>query len=170
MELRYKHLEAALASALNVAPARMGAFRARLRYLRNSGLFPNPGSGQQITYTEKQALEMLIALLLERSGHTPKMAATFARTIIKVLPYDRFTGEGIARAKATGVHAGDLRIAVSHSDKPRFKLLEGDMPLSDIKMTDEKGQTKEPPSYSVINASACIKTLEVELSRVLKTG
>ena len=57
---------------MNVKPKDIGAFRGRLRHLRNIGLprLPKIGSGRAIDYSDRQALEMLLALELEDAGQT----------------------------------------------------------------------------------------------------
>src|SRR5437660_355977 len=94
-ELRYQHVEAALVEVGKIAPADLGAFRARLRHLRNIGLprLPKTGSGQHITYTRRQALEMMIAVELEKVGQTPRRAALLATSIVRQSPYGRHNGK-----------------------------------------------------------------------------
>lgn len=78
---RYRHIETALARVFNVMPEGMGAFRARLRHLRNIGVpeLPKPGSGEQINYTRENAIEILLALELEALGVSPRHAAAHAK-------------------------------------------------------------------------------------------
>lgn len=86
MSLGYKQVETALADVLEVKPDDMGAFRARLRHLRNLGLpeLPTPGSGQRIDYSDDQAFVMLLALELEDVGLAPRSAATIAQSIARM--------------------------------------------------------------------------------------
>ena len=96
MQLRYNHIEAALAELTGVKPKDMGAFRGRLRHLRNIGLprLPNPGSGMPIAYTRPQVLEMLLALELENKvGRTPKAAVLLAQSITHQAPYGQHVGK-----------------------------------------------------------------------------
>lgn len=78
---RYRHIETALATVFKILPEGMGAFRARLRHLRNIGVpeLPKPGSGEQIEYTRGHAIEILLALELEALGVSPRHAAAHAK-------------------------------------------------------------------------------------------
>lgn len=91
-DLRYKHVEAALADLVGVRPADIPAFRGRLRHLRNIGLprLPTPGSGKHIPYSRRQALEMLIAIELENAGHKPNCAAVTSESIVRQSPYGQY--------------------------------------------------------------------------------
>jgi hypothetical protein len=95
MNLRYRQLEAALAEVTKVPPRKMGAFRARLRHLRNIGAprLPRTGSGQPISYSPIQALELCIALQLENLGTAPKWAGRLAGSVIRQGPHSRYKGE-----------------------------------------------------------------------------
>src|SRR5262245_53269509 len=96
MQLRYGHVELALAGLMNVAGENIGAFRARLRHLRNIGVpqqLPKPGSGQPIAYSRRQALEMLIALELEKLGQAPKRVMMLAGSIVRQAPYGQYRGK-----------------------------------------------------------------------------
>src|SRR5438105_3638663 len=77
MDFRYGQVEAALAEVLKIPPENMGAFRARLRHLRNIGLLnlPKPGSGRSIAYSWQQAVGMLLAIQFENVGVAPRVAA-----------------------------------------------------------------------------------------------
>ncbi len=83
IERGYGEIEAAIAQVLKIEPADVPALRARLRHLRNMGLpdIPNPGSGRKILYTTFQAMEMLIAVVLQHNGMTSRHAAIMAPTI-----------------------------------------------------------------------------------------
>ena len=76
IELGYGEIEAAIAQVLEIKSAGVPALRARLRHLRNMGLpkIPNPGSGRKVSYTTFQAMEMLIAVVLEYGGITSRNA------------------------------------------------------------------------------------------------
>jgi hypothetical protein len=80
--LRYGHIEAALAEIMNVERENVKAFHAGLRHFRNIGVpagLPSPGKGQAIKYTRKQALELLIALSLQKTGYGPTWAGYLAK-------------------------------------------------------------------------------------------
>ena len=76
-DLRYKHVEAALARYFDVPEKQIGAFRARLRYLRKIGVpeLAKVGSGSQLTYRREQAIEMMLALQVSQLGASPKWFA-----------------------------------------------------------------------------------------------
>jgi hypothetical protein len=150
--LRLGHIEKALAAVLNIEPAEMGAFRARLRHLRNIGLprLPKPGSGEAIAYTQKHALEMLVALELERIGQAPKIAAQLTESIVRNV-WGRFDG-------------ADLYIAIGRFDEPeQYMILRGAAIFSTFI------QKKAPNVFSVINVSACVRLLDAALGQVLAT-
>jgi hypothetical protein len=185
VDLRYKHIERGLAAALDIKPGEMAAFRARLLYLRNMGVpkLPSVGSGQQIAYTERHALEIFLAIQFERGGQAPKNAAQFARTIVNTLP--PFFGpngelrldEYVARQKSKELHAGDIRIAVEASDQPTCMWVEGwnNEMLSVIEqqfMEERPGRKRRDqcPPFLIVNISAWIKRLQLELKRVLDAG
>jgi len=82
-EIRYKHVEAVLKRIFKVSSDTEGAFRARLRHLRNMGIpdLPKPGSGAQIPYTRVHLIQMIIALELSALGIAPRHAADLAERI-----------------------------------------------------------------------------------------
>jgi hypothetical protein len=84
VELKYRHLETALATVLDIKKDGTRTFRARLRYLRNIGLpsIVGPGKGKTISYTPVHALEVLLALELQNVGQAPAAAAALAGRIV----------------------------------------------------------------------------------------
>jgi hypothetical protein len=151
MELRYRHVEAALAAVLQIDWKCMGAFRARLRHLRNIGLphrLPKPGSGQQIAYSESQALEMLLALALEELGQAPKTAAILSQTIVRQSPY---------RQDITNHDPlGDMYVAVPRSERASVVIIFGGYALRKFSKT-------APPRFAMINVSEHAKLLDQAL-------
>jgi hypothetical protein len=100
---RYRHIETALAVIFGIKPESLGAFRGRLRHLRNIGVpnVPKPGSGEQIVYTREHAIELLLALELGALGITPRAAAMLAPTLV----------DDVSRSAADGVMSlGDCLI------------------------------------------------------------
>ena len=98
IELGYGEIEAAIAQVLEIKPDDVPALRASLRHLRNMGLpdIPNPGSGRKVSYTTFQAMEMLIALVLQHGGITSRRAvimspdiAHWCVTLEPPIPYDQ---------------------------------------------------------------------------------
>jgi len=148
--VRYRCLEAALADVLIVKPKGMGAFRAKLRHLRNLGLprLPRPGSGQAINYTRPQALELVVAMELEKFGQVPRMAAENAKSIVRQCPYGQHEGE-------------DCFVTITEA-KPGYTVAYGVNGLSEFMRT-------APDVFFVINVSGCVRRLEAALNRRLAT-
>jgi hypothetical protein len=152
MDLQYRHVEAALATVCDIAPNKMGAFRARLRHLRNIGLarLPKPGSGQPILYAERQVLEMLIALELETHGYLPRNAAFIAQSIVRQSPYGQHEG-------------GDCFIIVDDPQKANYIQAVGQANLA-------KALKTGAARFLVINVSAHVKKLSDALNKATKRG
>jgi hypothetical protein len=93
-EIRYKHVEAVLSRIFKVSPDNQGAFRARLRHLRNIGIpdLPRPGSGAQIPYTRVHLVQMIIALELSALGIAPRHAADLAEKVRPAEPTESEEG------------------------------------------------------------------------------
>jgi hypothetical protein len=83
---RYGEVEAALAETFKVNPQDLGAFRGRLRHLRNIGIpeLPRPGSGKQIRYSREAAIEILLALEFSALGLPPGHFVSVAKSLVKV--------------------------------------------------------------------------------------
>ena len=160
MELRYKHIEAALAEVMNVKPKDMGAFRARLRHLRNIGVprLPNPGSGQPIGYSRRQALELLIALELEKVGQAPKKVALLADSIMQNKA--ALVAGTIVRQTPYGTYKGRDCYATVSEFRPEVTLAFGLKAFSEL-------MKSAPDVFLVINVSACVRKLDPALTRAL---
>jgi hypothetical protein len=80
-DLRYRDVERALVKIFSVPNKRLGAFRARIRHLRNLGVpeLERVGRGTQLTYTRQHALELVLAIELERVGIAPRFVASVAK-------------------------------------------------------------------------------------------
>jgi hypothetical protein len=80
-DLRYRDLEAALASAEGVADAEMPAFRAELRHFRNLGVpnVPRVGTGTQLSYTWEHLCQAWLAIELHKDGNAPATIAAFVK-------------------------------------------------------------------------------------------
>jgi len=148
--LRYKQVEAALAEVMKVKPKARGAFRARLRHLRNIGLprLPNPGSGRAIDYSRQQALAMLVAIELEKIGQSPMQAASIAQSMVRQSPYGQFEGE-------------DWYLYVSEHE-PRYTMGRASL--------IEQMMKSAPAVLLLINISACVRKLDPALDRALASG
>jgi hypothetical protein len=149
--LRYKHVEAALAEVLKVGPKAMGAFRARLRHLRNIGLprLPSPGSGRAIDYSRQQALAMLIAVELEKLGQSPKQAAVLAQSMMRQSPYGQHEGKDCY----VGVSEHSAGYTMAYGLDGVTRLLKS-----------------APAVLLLINISACVRRLDAALDRALASG
>lgn len=82
--LRYSDVERSLVDVLHVAPAQQaGAFRAKIRHLRNIGVpsVPHPGQGRAADYCGLDALEILLGLRLQGLGVSPKLVAAMAHRL-----------------------------------------------------------------------------------------
>jgi len=152
-EFRYGHVEAALADLLGISKKGLGAFRARLRHLRNIGLpelpdaLKRPGSGRQIVYTREHALELLVALELESVGVVPRLVRMQAPSIVRMFRY--------------GERDGDSYVILSPSaGRPIYKLASGPAGLA-------KALGDAPRAIAVINVSKCAARLDIALVRVL---
>jgi hypothetical protein len=151
VEFRYKHIEAALADVLNVPQKKMGAFRARIRHLRNIGLpqLPKPGSGQQIAYTRRHALEIILALRLQDIGQAPQAAADQAQMIVRQSPH---------QIDLSAAHKlGDMYAAVQPGAMP-VTLAYGRKSLAEV-------LDRAPVAFSLVNVSACARELDDALNR-----
>jgi len=86
-ELRYKDVERLLTQIFKVSFKEEGAFRARLRHLRNKGIpkqLPTPGSGAPIGYTRYQLIQMIIGLELSALGIAPRHAADLTERALEL--------------------------------------------------------------------------------------
>jgi hypothetical protein len=82
--MQYSQFEKILAEIFSIKEKGLGAFRARLRHLRNLGVpnIPKRGSGNTFIYTTADLLTTLVALELQALGASPMVSAelaTFAR-------------------------------------------------------------------------------------------
>ena len=148
MQFRYKHVEMALAEITHVKSKDVGAFRAKVRHLRNIGLpqLPSPGSGLRISYSPRQVLEVLIALELEKVGHAPKSAAPLAHSITQQAPY--------------GQHKGHDCFVVLSEATPGYTIIFSLKVLRTFLKT-------APDVFVTINVSACVRKLDEALSRAV---
>jgi hypothetical protein len=145
--LRYVDVEEALAQIMGVTPRRLGAFRAQLRHLRNIGApnLPKPGSGRAIDYTRRHALEMLLALELQKIGQTARQAALVAGSIVRFMPH--------------GQEEGKDCYVCCQADRREYAMASGLEQLMEV-------ITSGPPAFAVINASACVRKLEETFGEV----
>jgi hypothetical protein len=144
---QYRHIEAALAALMRINRKSIKAFRAKLRHLRNIGVprLPSSGSGRPIEYSRRHALELMIALELEKLGQSPRTVALNAPSIVRQSPY--------------GQHEGQDCYVVIYEDKPGYII------------TAAEGfpefMTKAPDVFTVINVSGCVRRLDAALDQVL---
>jgi hypothetical protein len=151
-EFRYKHVETALVDVTRVQPEALGAFRGRIRHLRNIGLpeLPDSGSGKHIAYSRRQALEMLIAIQLENIGHKPDCAAKLSQSVVRQSPHGQHKRK-------------DCYIIPSAPSQSlvQYNIMYGIAALSRFM---ESGSEV----FTVINISALVRRLDVALDRSLK--
>ena len=182
--MQYKQMELALADVLAVPTERLGAFRARIRYLRNSGVpaLPKPGTGSFIDYTAAMALELLVALQLEVVGHAPKHTARMAAKIVQEWLVDE--------RSPTGRAYGDMFVILLPPDTSQTELARFD-PLKQHRHIppewDRNGPTpaplyfilrglgawplfleKAPRAFSVLNLTAICRDLGAALDRIAR--
>jgi hypothetical protein len=82
--MQYSQFEKILADTFAIKAKNLGAFRARLRHLRNLGVpdVPKRGSGNTVIYKTDDLLTAIVALQLQTLGCAPAVSAelaTFAR-------------------------------------------------------------------------------------------
>jgi len=159
MDLRYKHVEAALARAYNVGESQLKAFRARLRHLRNLGIprLPRVGTGTQLTYTQAHLLVFVAALELETIGLSPKDAAGVVDGLRDKLAasYARWA----ARGKSTYiVHMPGSRHLVESStdDALSWTYLTDETPL----LQEIEKMVRSERRFAVVNLSAAMKAAD----------
>jgi hypothetical protein len=130
----------------------MGAFRARIRHLRNIGLpprLPQPGSGKQIPYTRNQALAILLALRLEEVGHTPETAARWAVKILHSSAVQRLPGGQYE--KGQDIYAG----IIPGSEEP----------LTAMTKQAIAEMSEYSAVISLLNVTRCMRELDSALNR-----
>jgi hypothetical protein len=88
--MQYSQFEKILAEIFSIKEKGLGAFRARLRHLRNLGVpnIPKRGSGNTFVYKTSDLLTTLVALELQALGASPTVSAelaTFARRCVELV-------------------------------------------------------------------------------------
>jgi len=83
--MQYGQFEKALAEVFSIKESNLGAFRARLRHLRNLGVpeIPKRGSGNTAIYKTEDLLATFVALALQTLGSTPTISAEIAKFAIQ---------------------------------------------------------------------------------------
>ena len=144
---RYGGVEAALAEALQIEPESMGAFRARLRHLRNLGVpdLPKIGSGSVAAYSREQALEMLLALELENVGKAPRVAAMAATSILRTSDHSSASRENVL-------------IAFDRSSSAAYTVLTG-------RKVFLRWLKSAPRAFAIIDLTACVTVLDAALAK-----
>jgi hypothetical protein len=86
--MNYTELEGRLASIHDVGPEGWGAFRARLRVLRDKGVphVPRVGKGARVEYTFEDLWESNLALRLQEAGLPPSRVVEIVTNARKFLP------------------------------------------------------------------------------------
>ena len=160
-ELRYKHVEAALVRYFDVPEQQIGAFRARVRYLRKIGVpdLAKVGSGSQLTYSREQAIEIMLALQVSQLGASPKWFASTKQS----------QPDFLEKISAHPKRADTFSIIV-----PK-KLLSTDKDGSQVTVLTVNGKEgltqwlskASVHSYSVINLSQTIRELDQQLAKTV---
>jgi hypothetical protein len=107
--MQYSQFEKILADTFSIKEKGLGAFRARLRHLRNLGVpdIPKRGSGNTVVYKTADLLTALIALELQALGSAPAVSAelaTFARDYFDLVEWS----DADVFLLATNVPGGEL--------------------------------------------------------------
>jgi hypothetical protein len=165
-DFRYKHVVAALAEVMMVTEEEMGAFRARLRHLRNSGIpaIPRPGKGTHISYKFRDILHILFALQLEELGHSPGRAASATVSEIAKIPPNILD---------PSLSTGDtyVLIYVNWHKYPEGVLSEaGAICYGFDELVDHLRNSNVTPAFTMVNMSQCARDLMNALSRALNTA
>jgi len=79
--MQYRQFEEVLVDVFSIDESALGAFRARLRHLRNLGVpnIPKRGSGNAVSYGRVDLFMTSIALALETLGFAPAISALIAK-------------------------------------------------------------------------------------------
>jgi hypothetical protein len=107
--MQYSQFEKILADTFSIKEKGLGAFRARLRHLRNLGVpdIPKRGSGNTVIYKTADLLTALVALELQAIGWAPAVSAelaTFARVYFDLVEWS----DADVFLLATNVPGGEL--------------------------------------------------------------
>ena len=147
--MRYKDVETVLAELTNVKPTDMGAFRGRLRHLRNIGLprLPQSGSGRAIDYSPRHALAMFLALELENAGQAAVNAAMVAESMVRQLSHS---------------DGGDCYACIIKG-KAGYVMVPGRKAFLEF-------LNSAPDAFLVINISGCVRKLNAAISRLILVG
>jgi hypothetical protein len=79
--MQYNEFEKALVDIFGVKKKNLGAFRARLRHLRNLGMpkVPKRGSGNTVVYKTVDVISAFVALELQALGSSPAISVDLAK-------------------------------------------------------------------------------------------
>ena len=130
--MKYGQVEAALVRLFEVDKTRLGAFKARIRHLRNSGCpsIEKVGTGSTAEYSQLHALQLAIALALGQTGLSSKHSAWLA----------------INRAPEISVTDGNQRFLVLLPDVDDSRANPESLNSSDLPEDDELS-TSTPAAY-----------------------
>jgi hypothetical protein len=80
--MQYRQFEEALIGMFSIDETNLGAFRARLRHLRNLGVpnIPKRGSGNALSYSQNDLFTTSVALALQMHGFAPATSAILAKS------------------------------------------------------------------------------------------
>lgn len=148
-----------MAHLLHVKDEEIGAFRARLRHLKDSGVpdVPKVGKGKQIWYTRDDAVRMYVALKMMQYGITPKAAAFLITDLGNSLHHPAVSAIGAGPVGPSGEDvfytigypAGVDHYVYSYT---RSQLMET---INNLPWT----------ALAIINISQCIRSVDEELAK-----
>jgi hypothetical protein len=146
MRFKYRQVEAALAALFDVDDKRFGAFKARVRHLRNLGIptIPKAGSGTHAQYSRLNAFEMALTLELQHLGKSPRRSAELAGS---------WSSEILRKSVDSSVPLYVVLLPGHNSETDEISLIaEGSKELL--------GVAEEVPSIGIVNASQLVHGLE----------
>jgi hypothetical protein len=121
--MQYSQFEKILADVFSVNEKNLGAFRARLRHLRNLDMprVPKRGSGNTVIYKPIDVISAFVALELQALGSSPAISVDLAR----------FAGEHFEKTKSGG---GDVCLVIANT--PSYSDVSGSSNLAPAKEGD----------------------------------
>jgi hypothetical protein len=151
--MKYRQVETALVSLFEVDDTRLGAFKGRLRHLRNLAIpkVSKAGSGTHAEYSRLNAVEMAIALELQSLGKSPRQSAELAGS---------WSSEIVHKMAEISMPLY-LVLLPEHMDLPIGETSEITLIAEGLK--ELLGFIEQVPSLSVINASHLLHRLDQHL-------
>jgi hypothetical protein len=144
--MEYRDIESILAELHGVTQDdRSGAFRSRLRFLRDMGIprVEKPGKGSRVTYKFLDLWELHLALLLQRFGLPPASVKTVLEDRLDWLGwYDKMREQENQTTADIWVHMRYFAMNIEDGIPASITFIKPlDEIVSEIKRLDEKAQT-----------------------------